>query len=186
MAPTSFEPFPVLDSSKGFAESSPYQRDIASACYRFVDSETQFSEAAINLLLRSVQQNVCEHRVKWFLEVRDCRRRSQKAWDRTPLAKLFTTHDQYQFLHSRAVRFRIRALIKQRGLFVLDAFRAFNVSGTGSLTCTELYSGICWLGLDLSVPQIHDVRSPDALLVSIAKCSSLTRVSRVVSDCSEH
>jgi hypothetical protein len=84
------------------------------------------------------------------------------------------------------VRFRIRALIKQRGLFVLDAFRAFNVSGTGSLTCTELYSGICWLGLDLSVPQIHDVRSPDALLVSIAKCSSLTRVSRVVSDCSEH
>jgi hypothetical protein len=148
-----------LDSSKGFAESSPYQRDIASACYRFMDSETQFSESALNLLLRGVQNNPCEKRVSWFLEVRNCRRRSQKAWDRTPLAKLFTTQDQYQFLHSRAVRFRIRALIKQRGLFVLDAFRAFNVSGAGVLSCTELYSGVCWLGLDLSVPQIHDVRS---------------------------
>ena len=83
--------------------------------------------------------------------MRDCRRRSRNAWDRTPLATLFTTSDQYAFLHARAIKYRVRALIKKRGLFVLDAFRAFDSSGSGQLSCTELYSGVLWLGLPLEL-----------------------------------
>ena len=66
----------------------------------------------------------------WFNDIRLCRRRTQRQWERTPLARLFTTHDQFQFLESQAIRFRIRTLIKTRGLFILDAFRAFNVSAS--------------------------------------------------------
>ena len=46
---------------------------------------------------------------------------------------------------------------------MLDAFRAFDSSGSGQLSCTELYSGVLWLGLPLTVPQVHDmVRTIDS------------------------
>ena len=77
--------------------------------------------------------------------------------ERTPLARLFTTKDQYEYLESRAVRFRIRTLIKKKGLFVKDAFRMFNVSESNRLNCSELCSGITWLGLKLTETQIHDI-----------------------------
>ena len=48
-------------------------------------------------------------------------------------------------------------------MFILDAFRAFNVSGTGQITCSELFSGCIWLGLELTAEGIHAiVRSIDS------------------------
>jgi hypothetical protein len=48
-------------------------------------------------------------------------------------------------------------------LSLTDAFRRFNVSGTGRMNCTELFSGAQWLGLSLSVEQTHDmVRAVDS------------------------
>ena len=140
-----------------------YQQDIASNCLRFTDASTAFNLAELNLLLRAVQANDCGLRVRWFDAVRSCRRRSQIPWARTSLALLFTTADQYELLESRAQRLRIRTLIKRKGLFVVDAFRMFNRAGNGTLTCTEFYSGVCWLGLTLSVESIHSiVRSIDS------------------------
>ena len=161
VAPTSFGK--VIGASHNFVPSATYQREIANNCFRFMDSENHFAEDQLNLLLRAVQRNACADRIDWFNDVVQCRRRVQKPWERTQLARLFTTADQYQFIESRALRFRIRSLVKQKGMFVRDAFRAFNVSDTGVLTCSEFYSGLCWLGLNIDVPQLHDiVRSIDS------------------------
>jgi Ca2+-binding EF-hand superfamily protein len=161
VAPTAFGQ--TLASSHGYTTPSKYQRNIANNCYRFIDSETAFSEEQLNLLLMAVQNNSCAVRVAWFVDVLQCRRRAQKPWSRTQLARLFTTADQYQFLESRALRFRVRSLVKQKGLFIRDAFRLFNLSDTGMLTCTEFYSGLCWLGLSIDITQLHDiVRSVDS------------------------
>ena len=57
----------------------------------------------------------------------------------------------------------IRTLIKQRGLFIVDAFKAFNKSSTGNLTCTEFSSAVAWLGYPLEPDAIHAiVRSVDS------------------------
>ena len=84
----------------------------------------------MNFLVRALQDNPCPSRVDWFTDVRSCRRRAQSSWQSAPIANVFSMADQYVFLEGRAIRYRIRSLIKSRGLFVEDAFRAMNVGGT--------------------------------------------------------
>jgi len=94
-----------------------------------------------------VQRNACKEREIWFTDVRSCRRRRQRLQlGATPVAKLFTTPDQYHLLQYRATVQRIRALLRARRLFVMDAFRAFDTDNNGQLGCSELYSGLEWLG----------------------------------------
>lgn len=38
---------------------------------------------------------------------------------------------------------------RARGMYPRDAFRAFNYSHSGFLTCSELYGGLDWLGLQV-------------------------------------
>ena len=51
-------------------------------------------------------------RQAWFCAVRKCRRRPQTSLERTPLERLCTTADQYEFLERRGLRYRIRTLLK--------------------------------------------------------------------------
>ena len=63
---------------------------------------------------------------------------------------------------TRATGLRVGGLIRQKGMLTLDAFTAFNYNRNGVLTCSELNSGLWWLGLQLEVPQVHNiVRSID-------------------------
>jgi hypothetical protein len=38
-----------------------------------------------------------------------------------------------------------------------DAFQAFNANKDGTLSCSELYGGLTWLGLELEPEQIHSI-----------------------------
>jgi hypothetical protein len=84
----------MLDCSDDFHSAEDYQHATTMQLWRFIDSEVDYEEKGLNLLLRALQSNVCEEREKWFLDVRDCRRRKQVAIARTPLARLFTTPDE--------------------------------------------------------------------------------------------
>ena len=44
-----------------------------------------------------------------------------------------------------------------KDLLVRDAFMAFNSSHSGSITCSELYGGLIWLGMRVDPPMIHDI-----------------------------
>ena len=57
------------------------------------------------------------------------------------------TNKRYHLLQLRALKIRVRALLKDKGMFVLDAFRAFDSDRDGLLSCSELYGGLDWLGL---------------------------------------
>ena len=48
-------------------------------------------------------------------------------------------------------------LLAQRGLFLLDAFRAFNASQNGMMTCSELYGALVWLGLKVQPADVHSM-----------------------------
>ena len=74
-----------------------------------------------------------------------------------PSGRFFATADEYQLLQPRAAIARISALIRSRGMYPRDAFRAFNYSHSGLLTCSELYGGLDWLGLMLTPDQIYSI-----------------------------
>ena len=75
----------------------------------------------------------------------------------TRLARLFTTPDEYHLLSFRATVARIRSLLKAKGMNVLDAFRAFDFANNGQLSCSELYGGLDWLGLQVTPAQIYEI-----------------------------
>ena len=109
------------------------------------------------MLLRSLQQNDLAARAKFFADVRACRRRKRTPVDRTSLAQIMSTPDEYELLECKASILRVRALIHKKGMLALDAFSAFNVSRNGLLTCSELNGGLYWLGLVLQPAQVHSI-----------------------------
>ena len=89
-----------------------------------------YSQADLSLLIRSIQTNTCEHRAKWWADVRTRRRRNQGSWDARPIADVFKTSSFVDLLLRRAITFRIQTILLGKGLSVDEAFMAFNVRGS--------------------------------------------------------
>lgn len=130
-----------------------YQREMIRQALRFVDSEHSFPDQAVDAVLRAeVQRSNTALRHDWYEEVRSSRRR-QKVMARSltddpffissGVAAIFRVRDEFDRLALRATRARVKHLIAARGLHVVDAFRAFNSSHTGQMTCGELWGGKC-------------------------------------------
>ena len=113
----------LLDASHGYESPKPFQASTARQCFRFLDSDSYYQKGELNALLRAVQNNTCDERETFFLDVRSCRRRQQTSTATTPISKLFTTPDQYHLLQYRATCMRIRELLRMKNIFAMDAFR---------------------------------------------------------------
>ena len=71
--------------------------------------------------------------------------------------------NEYVLLHFRAVVNRMIRLLHEKKIGVFEIYRAFNSSGTGHLTCSELYGGIEWLGLEVDPETVYTlVRNIDS------------------------
>lgn len=174
----------LLDASPGFERAGDYETHVARQCSRFVDSEAEYSERDAIALLRALRSSHAAARKTWFVDVRACRRRQQQAAQfagdagaekrrllrrRRPregvpvaLEALFTAADEFAMLEESALLRRVRGLLMARGLSARDAFAIFDRNRSASLSCSDVASGLQWLGLRLSVPQIHDlVRAVD-------------------------
>ena len=79
----------VFDQSDGFVAASKYQQSVSHNNFRFIDAAMHFSQAELNVLLRTIACAPAKRRV-FFTMVLSCRRRLGKRWEQTPLAKLFT------------------------------------------------------------------------------------------------
>ena len=145
----------VLDSSRGHEFSASYQRETTRQCLRFLDSNTRFTDRNISMLLRALQYNPAMARRTWFEEIKSCRRRRKTAYEKSLIWQLFTMEDEYEMLLDRAFMSRMRVAIKTRGMYFYDAFRAFDVDRNGVLNCTELYSGMLWLGMTVTPENIY-------------------------------
>jgi len=89
--------------------------------------------------------------------VRSCKRRNQAPVGRagTSIGRVFSVNDEYNLLEERAVVSSVRSRITNKGLYLLDAFRGFDVDCNGALDATELYSGLKWLGLDVKPDLVY-------------------------------
>lgn len=126
--------------------------------YRFANSAMYYDDKALMALFRIFYNNTCEEREAWWADVRACRRRIQMPWDQSiPIGRLFTIPDEYMFLEYLAVVQRIRIGLRDKGMYVFDAFRAFNSSNSGFLSCSELYGALEWLGIKFTPNQVYDL-----------------------------
>ena len=147
----------LLEGSRRYAPAGVFQGATAEQCFRFLDSQLDFEEREVSLLLRALQEAPCEKRAAFFDAVRNCRRRPRIPWQETPLAKALTTADEFHLLASRALTARVRAQLKRKRMRLLDCFRAFDVERAGSLSYESLYGGLSWLGVELSPTQMLDL-----------------------------
>jgi len=147
----------VLDHSVGFKRSPEYQEYSAAQLCRFFNSDIQYRDRELSVILRSIQDNPREKRKLFFDEVRSCRRRVQRDSDFLQLATVFRMEDEFALFEFRAIISCIRFLLKKRGLGAYDAFRAFDILRDGLIYCSELYGGLTWLGLDLVESDVYSV-----------------------------
>ena len=137
----------VMDSSQSWYPAGEYQSTLEQSCYRFVDSDMHFKEREVHMLLRALQPNLVEDREVWWSEIRACRLRQITDWKVSPLHLVFTVQDEYHLLQMRAYIARIRGILKQRKMGLLDAYRLFDCDRNGVLSYEEMYGGVTWLGL---------------------------------------
>jgi hypothetical protein len=166
--------------SPGCVTPFDYQAHVARQCARFVDSEAEYDERDAIALLRALRSTAAGARKTWFVDVRACRRRQQQAAQfasggggearggllvrrrrsrrhgvPAALESLFNAPDEFALLEQAALLRRARTQLARRGLSARDAFALFNKSRSGNVSCRELAAGLGWLGMKLSVPQLH-------------------------------
>jgi Ca2+-binding EF-hand superfamily protein len=148
----------TLDSSVGFKRAPRFQVMTARKCFRFLNSDAVYESDQLGVVLKGLQHDTPAQRLAFFNEVRSCRRRVQNDVLKTTLAQVFNMKDHYHYLEYRSTITSIRWLIRNKGMDVLDAFRAFDWDRDGNLSCSELYGGLQWLGLSQLTPQdIYDI-----------------------------
>jgi hypothetical protein len=148
----------LLASTKGYRGASASQHSAMVNTFRFMNSDTHFKNSGLTVLLRVFEDDPCDAREKWWTEIRSCRRRRQIAIDGTvPLLTVFNTATEFEFMEFKAIVSRVQVGLQEIGMLIYDAFRAFNSSNTGLMSCSELYGGLDYLGIPFTPPQIYDL-----------------------------
>ena len=149
----------LLDASAGFPEAGAADGEFGmmQQCVRFIDSQMEFGVSQLGALLRGLQDNECVARRAFFEAVCASRRRVQHGWATRSVARVFSLVHELCILRHFAMMTRVRVLLSQRGLGVFDAFRAFNASQNGLLSCSELYGALTWLGMRASPADVHEM-----------------------------
>eukprot|EP00931_Biecheleriopsis_adriatica_P057118 TRINITY_DN33879_c0_g1_i1.p1 TRINITY_DN33879_c0_g1~~TRINITY_DN33879_c0_g1_i1.p1 ORF type:complete len:3259 (+),score=710.44 TRINITY_DN33879_c0_g1_i1:1294-9777(+) len=133
---------PVLSSSE-----LGYQLEAAEQMLRFLNSSEDFQAREVNILLRSMQFTRLQDRLPWWLDVRACRRRSHRPWQRLSVSKVLTRADEFEDWATKALLLRLRWSLAAQQLWPADAFRLMDTSSSGSLQKKDLQAGLDRLGV---------------------------------------
>lgn len=148
----------LLATTSGYQGASASQHAAMVNSFRFMNSDTHYNNVGLTILLRVFEDDTCDSREKWWTEIRSCRRRRQIAIDGTvPLLTVFNTATEFEYMEFKAVVSRVQVGLQEIGMLIYDAFRAFNSSNTGLMSCSELYGGLDYLGIPFTPPQIYDL-----------------------------
>ena len=148
----------VLDESPGHEQPSTYQKHSTLQSYRFMDCELYYGERDLNMIIRAMQHAPMEARLQWFEAVRECRRRERQEVGKKPVDKVFRLSSEFEVLEYETTVLRLGKRMMARGMYALDAFRAFDSDRNNVINCAELYGALEWLGIQgLSEAQVHGV-----------------------------
>lgn len=155
----------VFDVSRGWRRGtdpqtgvSPYQALAAHSSLRFLDCAQHFTDHALNVLVRCLQRDFCHTRELFFQTTIGARRRMERKWQETPLSKLFTMANEWSLLKLHATAVFIRQALASKGLFLYEAYTAFDFDDNGVLTPAEFFGAMRFLGLpDVTAEDVVDM-----------------------------
>ena len=78
---------------------------MAHSCFRFLDGDMHYPLPALNVLVRALQRCSTRDREAFFLATVGCKRRLDRKWGETPLARVFTVADEWRALKQRSQAF---------------------------------------------------------------------------------
>jgi len=151
----------VMDSSPNWRSAdgvtfetgaSAFQASLAHNCARFLDCNMHFRTVDLNVLLCALQRNSEHSRELFFLHTMGCKRRMDRKWNDTPLAKVFTVPDEWCAFKQRAQAVFVREAIRSKRLTEWEAFTAFDSDDNGLLSPAEFYGALRWLGVPNLTP----------------------------------
>jgi len=126
---------------------------VAHNAFRFFDGDMHYSDAGLNTLVRGLQGSDTLQRERFFSSTVGVRRRMERKWQETPLAKCFTLSDEFSTLKQRAACCFVRGALKKRGLKKWEAFLAFDSDDNGLLGASEVYGALRFLGMPGLTPE---------------------------------
>ena len=125
--------------------------------FRFFDCDMHYSEAQVNVLIRSLQTSSTLDRERFFMSTIGVRRRMERKWQDTPLAKVFLLEDEYAALKKRIQTCHVCNKLKQLSLKNWEAFVAFDSNDNGHLSPDEIYGALRHLEMpDLTPSDVAD------------------------------
>jgi len=155
----------VLDASRGWRRGteadtavSPFQSLAAHSCMRFLDCAQHFHERALNVLVRCLQRDAVHLRELFFQTTVGARRRLERKWQETPLAKVFTMANEWMILKHHAQAVFIRQALSKRQLTLWEAFTSWDHDDNGVLSPAEFYGALRSIELpDLTPDDVVDM-----------------------------
>eukprot|EP00658_Telonema_sp_P-2_P048635 TRINITY_DN36989_c0_g1_i2.p1 TRINITY_DN36989_c0_g1~~TRINITY_DN36989_c0_g1_i2.p1 ORF type:complete len:243 (+),score=66.74 TRINITY_DN36989_c0_g1_i2:304-1032(+) len=111
---------------------------------------------ATNLIVRGLHNAMPSDREAFFLSTLASRRRLERKWQETPIAKAFVVPDEWITLKQQAQSIFMYEAIMRRGLTLYEAFVTVDADDNGVLSAAELYGALLWLG----APEV----TPDGVL----------------------
>ena len=145
-------------SNKGNAVTGAtwFDASVAHNNFRFFDSEMFYSKSSLNTLLKSLGGSTRE-RESFFSSMIGVKRRMERKWQETPIAKIFTVPDQFTALRHQALAMFVLEALKARGLTTWEGFTAFDADNNGLLSPAEFYGALLWLKVpDLTASDVVD------------------------------
>ena len=132
---------------------------VAQSAFRFFDGDMHYSDSSLNVLVRSLQASSMLERERFFSSTVGVRRRMDRKWQETPLAKVFTMADEFAMLKQRAQAVYVREALARHSppLKKWEAFMAFDSDDNGLLGPAEIYGALRYLGMpDLTPDDVID------------------------------
>ena len=123
----------VLDATAGWRTGcSPntgctnYEANLVNSCFRFFNGEMFYPDYATNLIVRALSNVKRSDREAFFLSTIASRRRVDRKWDATPLAKVFVVPDEWIAFKQQAQALFVDEAIRNNGLTLWEAFTTFD------------------------------------------------------------
>ncbi|KAL7066785.1 EF hand family protein [Cryptosporidium serpentis] len=115
----------------------------AQAIYRFINSESIFTDNEVGATVRILQNSSCKKREEYYLELRRCRRRKQNMdWKETNLAIILTTPNECAVLQCRGLASRLNTRLQSLNITLLDFFKSIDKDHTGQVSAAQLYASL--------------------------------------------
>ncbi|CAE7259970.1 unnamed protein product [Symbiodinium microadriaticum] len=136
--------FVLADFGNERATVPRFDLEVAEHCFHFANCDL-LPRSQLPVLLRALRGAEPEKRLRWWQDLRRCRRRTRESWQRLPIGPVFLEKDEFKALASEALLQRLRRSLAERQLWPADVFHLLDTHSCGSLAPADVERGLEWM-----------------------------------------